>query len=49
MRYFYCPKCRALLHPVEVNQKDLTHELMVFLTASGEERSVIHTGLIQED
>ena len=49
MSYYYCRKCRALVHETEVDQENLTHTVMGFLTSDGQEQGIIHTGLTEED
>lgn len=47
--YFYCRKCGALVHRSEVDVKNKSHEVIGFLDSSGAQRSIIHTGLTEED
>lgn len=49
MRSYYCRKCCALIDESEVNAQDASHVVQGFLTAQGEERAIIHTGLVRED
>lgn len=45
--YYWCPKCRALIHEAEVSL-DFSHDVAVVLTAAGGKEAITHTGLTPE-
>lgn len=50
--YAYCRKCKSLIHPSEV-YKDrrgrYSHTVITTIDATGHNRSIIHTDLVEED